>query len=357
MAKSDDAQVRVFVSYSHKDLRWLERLKVHLRPLERGYNFEYWDDTKLTAGSKWRERIKEAVDNATTAILIISADFLASEFINTDELPPLLKAAQEEGMLILPIIASPCLFLKNTELAQFQAVNIPSKALILISEGEQEAVFLRVAEMLFERVSVPRTQSDQAVMKSGATAKETFREEFLEHSTWTRLLKIGNWIFDEQRARIIGSGMRSYLLSREEYGETPFVIRAELEFSNFERPTDNKLGMNAGIIFGWKTEKGINRYYNVLLTGSELLIERIGFNGGVETQDYERIIDPIPFRPASEKPNKFEVRVNADKIEIHINDTHAQSMDRGTGVVGRVGLRPWRSKMDCTLFTVTGNNQ
>jgi hypothetical protein len=322
--------------------------------LERGYNFEYWDDTKLTPGSKWREKIKKAVNNANAAILIISADFLASEFIRTDELPPLLKAAEEEGALVIPIIASPSLFMANAALSQFQAVNNPSRPLISAPEGEQEEVFVRVASTLQDAVNSSRAQINQTGMKTGQIITQ---EVFLEHSTWTRLIKIGDWIFDEQHRRIIGSGMRAYLLSREEYGETPFVIRAELDFSNFERPTLNKLGMNSGIVFGWKTEKGTNRYYLILLTGAELLIERIGFNGGVETRDYERITDPIPFRPANEKPNIFEVRVNADKIEVHVNDKYVQSMERPTGVVGRVGLRPWRSKMDCTLFTVTGNNQ
>jgi hypothetical protein len=356
MAKSEDDRVRVFVSYSHKDRRWLDRLKVHLRPLERDHNFEYWDDTKLTAGSKWQEKIKEAVDNATVAILIVSADFLASEFIHTDELPPLLKAAQEEGTIILSIIAAPCLFLKNPELAQFQAVNQPSKPLVLVSEGEQEAIFLQVAEILFAKTK-PRIRSVQAVTKSKVAEKETVSEDFLEHSTWTRLIRIGNWIFDKKRTRIIGSGMRGYLLSREEYGEFPFVIRTELEFSNFERPAPNKLGMNAGIVFGWKIESDVNRYYNVLLSGSDLWIERVGFNGGVETRDVERITDPIPFRPESAQPNVFEVRAGAKRIEIHIDGRRAQTMDRPTGIVGRVGLRPWRSQMDCTRFAVESSKQ
>jgi hypothetical protein len=349
MAKSNYGRVDVFVSYSHKDLRWLQRLKVHLAPLERQYDFDLWDDKRLTPGSKWRQEIQKAVNKANVAILIVSADFLASDFIHTDELPPLLKAAEEEGVLILPIIASPSLFLRNPQLSQFQAVNDPSTPLVSATEGEQEAVFLRVAEALVEKVNLPRTQTDQAVIKSGATAKEVF----LELPTWTRLIKIGDWIFDEQRARIIGSGVRAYLLSREEYGETGFVIHALLEFTNFQRPQDKRLGMNAGIIFGWKTENGTNRYYNVLLTGSELLIERVGFRAGSES-DYEHVTDPVPLPIESGKPIAFEVRVSTDKIEIDVNNKLVQSLNRPTGVVGRVGLRPWRSQIDCTTFTVTG---
>ena len=37
----------VFVSYSHRDRRWLERLQVHLRPLERDFGITIWDDTRM----------------------------------------------------------------------------------------------------------------------------------------------------------------------------------------------------------------------------------------------------------------------------------------------------------------------
>jgi hypothetical protein len=345
MTKSDDTdRMQVFVSYSHKDLRWLERLKVHLTPLSSEYAVDLWDDTRLRPGSRWRQEIRSAVDKANAAILIISADFLASEFIRNDELPPLLLAAEEEGTLILPIIASPSLFLRKTELSKFQTVNHPSLPLISATEGEQEAIFVRVADALLG-VNLQRTR-DQV-------AETTATESFLDRSTWSRLIKIGDWIFDEQRSRIIGSGMRAYLLSREEYGEAPFVIKSRLEFTNFERPVDRRLGMNAGIIFGWKAEKGANRYYNILLTGSELSVERVGFKGGSEGQDYVHLIEPIPYEIESGKPTIFEVRVGIDQIEIDVNDKRVRSLERPTGVVGRVGLRPWRSQMDCTTFNVT----
>lgn len=338
--------MHVFVSYSHKDRRWLDRLQVHLAPLTHSLEIDLWDDTKLRPGSKWRQEIRSAVDCADVAILIISADFLASDFIRTNELPPLLRSAQEEGTLIVPIIASPSLFLRNNELSQFQAVNAPSIPLISASEAEQEAIFVRVAELLLDQANEART-------KQGSADRHAEQEAFLDHDTWSRLVKIGSWIFDERQQVILGGGPGSYLLSREEYGDREFGIIADISFTNFQMPSKSSLGMNAGIIFGWKSEGGVHRYYNVLITGAEILVERVGFNGGSDGQDFQHITDSQALRIVPEHPYRFEVNIGASEITIEVDEKRLISLKRPTGVVGRVGLRPWRSKLDCTKFVVS----
>jgi len=83
------------------------------------------DDTRIPPGVKWREEIEKALHSAQVAVLLFSADFLASDFIATNVLPQLLTAAEQEGAIILCMILWPCAF-KHTGLAQFQTVNAPS---------------------------------------------------------------------------------------------------------------------------------------------------------------------------------------------------------------------------------------
>src|SRR5215813_4630980 len=146
MPTSAEERKKVFVSYSHRDREWLERLQVHLRPLERRGLVELWDDTKIRPGDEWRKGIGAALDSAKVAVLLISADFLASDFIVENELPPLLAAAEKDGVLILPLILKPSLFNETESLSKFQAVNPSSKPLINLPPGEQEEYLVRLSK-------------------------------------------------------------------------------------------------------------------------------------------------------------------------------------------------------------------
>ena len=148
-----DERNKIFISYSHKDNKWLERVKVHLKGLKHlGITTQAWEDTKLKAGDLWREEINIAMSNAEVAILLISADFFASDFITEKELPPLLQAAKEKGTTILPVIVKPSLFSK-TELADFQTVGGTIKSLIEMSEAQQEIELTKLASRVAELVN------------------------------------------------------------------------------------------------------------------------------------------------------------------------------------------------------------
>lgn len=341
---NNDNHIKVFISYSHVDKAWLDRLRVHLTPLKQEHEVDIWEDTRLKPGSKWRSDIRSAIEKANVAILIISADFLASEFIRTNELPPLLKAAEEEGVLILPIIASPSLFSLTPSISQFQAVNNPSEPLVSLNIGQQEEVFLRVAIQILERANSHKKEISEEQL---SVAK---RESFLETETWLRLIKIGDWIYDQHQKRVVGSGIQAYLLSREEYGSKPFTIKTSLQFSNFRQYTSE---MNAGIILGWNSDKANPRYYNILLTGKRLLIEQIGFNGGEAYRDFQHISEEVSFPIDEDIVYDLTLSVSDSLIDIFVEGQRLLSLMRSTGMVGRVGLRPWRSQMECTSFIVS----
>jgi TIR domain len=148
MAPSPSTRTKVFISYSHADKEWLERLRRHLKPLERDGRLDCWCDSHIRPGDDWKQEIQNALDTAQVAVLLISADFFASDFIDETELPPLLDAAKAKGVRILPVILSASRFARNPALARFQAVNPPDRPLNGMPQAEQEKVLDRLAHTI-----------------------------------------------------------------------------------------------------------------------------------------------------------------------------------------------------------------
>jgi hypothetical protein len=122
------SRTKLFISYIHKDEKYLKELQTHLKPLERSELIEAWSDKEINPGSDWFVKIKEAMESAQLALLLVSGDFLASEFIHQHELTPLLDQAKAGTLRILwvPVTASNYKF---TPLRSIQAAVDPGKPL------------------------------------------------------------------------------------------------------------------------------------------------------------------------------------------------------------------------------------
>jgi tetratricopeptide (TPR) repeat protein len=121
---------KVFISYSHADeKKWKNRLQKHLKVLERHGSLSFWDDRQIAAGQEWRAEIKSALDSADAAILLISTDFLGSNFINDEEVPAILQRRISDGMKVFPLVVRSCLWQKVPWLEPLQARPIDGKPL------------------------------------------------------------------------------------------------------------------------------------------------------------------------------------------------------------------------------------
>lgn len=136
------ARRKVFVSYSHQDKAVQSDIQRHFKPFLQ--SVDIWDDTKIQPGQKWKEEIRQAIDQTKVAILLVSTDFLGSDFIATDELPPLLKAAENDGAAVLIVILKPCLFEEFPKLNVYQAMNDPNKPVSRMDENEREELFVNL---------------------------------------------------------------------------------------------------------------------------------------------------------------------------------------------------------------------
>jgi TIR domain-containing protein len=86
----------------------MERFEIHLAPLKQTSKIEIWTDQEIGAGGKWEAAILTALSQATIAVLLITADFLGSDFIRNKEIPVLLDRRDNKGLRLFPILAKHC---------------------------------------------------------------------------------------------------------------------------------------------------------------------------------------------------------------------------------------------------------
>jgi hypothetical protein len=136
---------QIFISYSHKDRRWLEDLRTSLKPYLRGSSILAWDDTMIKAGDDWREKINQALASARVAVLLMSPDFLASDFIYMKELPYLMEADSYKKIRVFAVAVRPCAW-KTAPLESKKWANNPEKPLSIIGKPERDRELDRISQ-------------------------------------------------------------------------------------------------------------------------------------------------------------------------------------------------------------------
>lgn len=147
----------VFISYSHKDTDWKDRLVTHLKATQIT-QIVPWDDTMIQTGDNWLAEIYRVMEHSSIAILLVSSDFLSSDFIKKNEVPRLLLRQSSAGVRLLPLIVRPCPWKLIDWLSLLQARPWEGKPLTSLSENDAEACLSSIAEevvKLSELNSVP----------------------------------------------------------------------------------------------------------------------------------------------------------------------------------------------------------
>jgi tetratricopeptide (TPR) repeat protein len=142
----------VFISYSHQDEAWKNQLVSQLRVLEIEDALSVWDDRQIAAGGDWHAEIETAMERARAAVLLISADFLTSEFIRGTEVPRLLQRRTQNGLQIIPLIVRPCPWRRVPWLAEIQGRPTDGRSLAegnpVQIEKDLSALAEEIAELL-----------------------------------------------------------------------------------------------------------------------------------------------------------------------------------------------------------------
>lgn len=161
----------IFISYSHADEAWKEALQRHLQILPYGT----WDDRQIQVGEEWLPAIKRAIARAKVAILLVSSDFLASDFVSEQEIPDLLQKREQEGLRIVPVIVRPCAWKTVEWLASLQGATKDNRPLSAHALGSYELE--EVLSVITERVHalVMEVKREESVRQAEAERLEQER--------------------------------------------------------------------------------------------------------------------------------------------------------------------------------------
>ena len=174
----------IFISYSHIDQLWLERIQIMLKPLVRKGNLTLWDDKKLHTGDNWLIEIGNALERARVSVMLVSPNFLASDFISEVELPTLLQAASNGGLKVCWILISSCLY-ETSGLIEFQAAHNIDEPLDSLNDSKLNVTLANIArqiKLLFDsEPSVNQSSPLQPVISSPRklVATQLWREFFV----------------------------------------------------------------------------------------------------------------------------------------------------------------------------------
>jgi TIR domain len=119
--------LEVFLSYSHQDKAYRSELEKHLSALKRQGIISSWSDGNIVPGTEWRPQIMTHLNTAQIILLLISADFMASDFCYSIEMTRAIERHKANQARVLPIILRPCDW-KGTPFADLQALPTAGKA-------------------------------------------------------------------------------------------------------------------------------------------------------------------------------------------------------------------------------------
>lgn len=144
-------KVKVFFSYAHADETYKNELNKHLSPLKRSEKIEAWNDEELLPGSSFDDEIKQKLEQSDIIILLISSDFINSDYCYEIEMQNAMTRAERDECYVVPVIVRACLW-KETPLRNIIA--LPKDGKPVKGYEDMDEAYLEVAEGIEKIVDI-----------------------------------------------------------------------------------------------------------------------------------------------------------------------------------------------------------
>ena len=156
--------IEVFISYAHKDERLRNELEKHLAILRRNGYITIWHDRRIAPGKVWGYEINTNLTKANIILLLISPDFMASDYCDSVEVKQALKRHEAGECRVIPVILRPVSW-QDAAFSTLRALpangkpvtewSNRDKAFLDITEGIRNVVEELSASMLAETSEIP----------------------------------------------------------------------------------------------------------------------------------------------------------------------------------------------------------
>lgn len=135
--------LKIFCCYAHADEHLMEKLKLHLKPQQRQGLVQIWHDRDISAGTEWEQEIQEQLHTAQIILLLVSPEFIASDYCYTAEMQRALERHRRAEVRAIPIILRPVDW-QITPLGKLQA--LPKNGKPITTWQNRDAAYLDVAK-------------------------------------------------------------------------------------------------------------------------------------------------------------------------------------------------------------------
>ena len=235
---------KIFISYSHQDEAWKDRLQKALKVLELEGHFKVWEDRQIKPGDDWQLVIERELNQFDVGIMLISNDFLTSNFIRTKEIPALRNRRDQVGMCLIPLIIKPCAWQDIPWLSAIAGGFKDNIALSTLTEPQQDETLASLARKV------------KANLNKLTTSESTTSSNSTPTTISDRLPTVkGKFFGREQELQLLDDAWRSEQTNIVEFVASGGTGKTKLLRHWLDRSiADNAMGINALIAWSFYSQ-------------------------------------------------------------------------------------------------------
>ncbi len=143
--------VTMFFCYAHEDEPLLNRLKTHLRPLQRQGLIDVWYDREISAGAEWEQDIDKHLNTAQIILLLVSPAFMDSDYCYKKEMGKAIERHKRGEARVIPIILHHVLW-EGSPFDKLQVLPTDAKPIISSAWHSSDEAFFNVVKGISKAV-------------------------------------------------------------------------------------------------------------------------------------------------------------------------------------------------------------